>query len=423
MIPVTRCNYIDAEILPSECLFGRDKELKELNTKIKNNRWTVVSGKRLVGKTTLTKTAASESGRPFIYIDLSTVAKQSTAKNIATMDALLIQLIREAKRRNLIDWDKLKNETESHWKAQLFLNVLHSNIEYSKTKGADLKSLNLYEVFTALKSDTPPIIILDEIQLLGVEIYALASQLRGAFQQQKPKERPMVILTGSTMSITKLFSNPEEYGYEWIFDNEGYHSKPNPWFGRNWPEIFLKPLNHDEHGNEMAMGLLSKCLEESDKKGCLKSWIMKEVIQQSLGLPGVIVNFCANVSPGCENVEKIIQITRNITRGALLMELRDLGYSAYILARAKKDFRLSIRELSERLAKAYRGMAQKGTFSKRNVRTWLNEDKVLTGMVLKVLLDSGVIKEKHGKFIFAHDAYRDAARVIRVAFPDFVFSR
>lgn len=51
-------------------LYGRDLELENLVHVIREGRWSVVLGPRMVGKTSLAKASASQSRRPTIYVNL-----------------------------------------------------------------------------------------------------------------------------------------------------------------------------------------------------------------------------------------------------------------------------------------------------------------------------------------------------------------
>ena len=51
-------------------LFGRDRELGEFLRLVEHGRWTVVLGPRMVGKTSLVKSALSQLHRPTLYANL-----------------------------------------------------------------------------------------------------------------------------------------------------------------------------------------------------------------------------------------------------------------------------------------------------------------------------------------------------------------
>lgn len=51
-------------------LYGRDAELGALVRLIENGRWAALLGPRMVGKTSLSKAATAQSGRPTVYVNL-----------------------------------------------------------------------------------------------------------------------------------------------------------------------------------------------------------------------------------------------------------------------------------------------------------------------------------------------------------------
>ena len=51
-------------------LFGRDTDLRDLARLIDEGRWSVILGPRMVGKTSLAKATAHQSGRPTVYVNL-----------------------------------------------------------------------------------------------------------------------------------------------------------------------------------------------------------------------------------------------------------------------------------------------------------------------------------------------------------------
>ena len=84
-------------------LFGRDVELRNLGRLIEEGRWSVLLGPRMVGKTSLAKATARQSGRPTIYVNLwgarGTEGLLSAFLNGVNANRTLLRRVRGALRR------------------------------------------------------------------------------------------------------------------------------------------------------------------------------------------------------------------------------------------------------------------------------------------------------------------------------------
>ena len=201
-------------------LYGRDAEVESLVRLIRNGRWSVILGPRMVGKTSLAKAGAHQSGVPSVYVNLWGV------KGVAgLLDALgeginsnkpLLRRVRDTLRR-----------IEG-------LNVLGTGITIAPPS-RPLRTV--HEILDALGgAHRRTVVILDEVQELAASSGALLKLLANVFNT---RPRVTFVFTGSVFGLIRTLLAP---------------TTSSPLFGRSPVRIDLRPFDRDEAFGFLARG-------------------------------------------------------------------------------------------------------------------------------------------------------------------------
>jgi AAA+ ATPase superfamily predicted ATPase len=178
--------------LSRESLFGRDSELSSLVKHLKNGRWVVLLGARMVGKTSLARAAESElklAGIDALYVNLW---------GINTLSALLEKILYQ-----------LNADTAISARLSALLSAINGiNIgPAGVTFDRSVKPVPVFQqVFTVLgKQKKPLVIFLDEVQELSSVTPHLTRLLANIFATY-----PKIVFafTGSYSGLVKALLKP-----------------------------------------------------------------------------------------------------------------------------------------------------------------------------------------------------------------------
>ncbi|WP_291767074.1 AAA family ATPase [Caldivirga sp. UBA161] len=188
-------------------LFGRDEELDYIKRQVHAGNWIIVTGQRMIGKTSIVKVALNElssEGFRAMYINL---------QGVNSLKTLLHLMINEANKSMLF-----KDIDAS-------VNLTIGPLGITVKRGARPMT-TLLEYLLSIKRDT--VIALDEVQELAAASPQLL-KIMGNVHSSNP--RIHFILTGSYVGLVKALLEP---------------SSTSPLYGRPPVEVKLRPFTQDQ---------------------------------------------------------------------------------------------------------------------------------------------------------------------------------
>jgi hypothetical protein len=234
-----------------EDLYGRERELAELEKSVKSNPLTVVTGVRRLGKTSLILVALSE--RPGVVVDL-----RGVGRSWESLYRRINAAINDFARTNSTLWSKMKKSL----KAISGVSVMGTGVTLSW--GADRPDLaTLLERF----AEHDVVVAFDEVQTIrGVMGRKFAEVLAHLYDHTDLK----TILSGSEVGL--------------LYDFLGVEDPKAPLYGRYFHEVKLGRFSHLE-----SVDFLTKGFEQ------VKMDVQREVLEYAVerldGVVGWLVNF------------------------------------------------------------------------------------------------------------------------------------
>ncbi|ALM75552.1 ATP-binding protein [Thermococcus barophilus] len=273
----TKAYYFSrGNILPLGWLIGRHTPEPELDNKspievlekyIETKTWTAVTGPRLVGKTTFTRSIArhlEQGGYIEVYVNVAGI-KDFPSFVLKTYQKLPNSTKLEVRREYGDVTVKLGISAKGGY------GEVGKNLEHPKNTIKSYASIVLDFMLKHLPDGS--ILIWDEVQDLGEKnIATLLSSLWRVYNEiEDDEKRPEILVTGSSVRLLRLFLEPAEEGYE------------DQWFvGREFENILLRPWDRDTFENYVYAGF-----EYYDVPITLREveWLW----EYSHGLPGITV--------------------------------------------------------------------------------------------------------------------------------------
>jgi uncharacterized protein len=240
----------------ARALYGRDAELATAVRLIREGRWTVLLGSRMVGKTSLAKAAVRGSGRPSVYVNLwgarGTAGLLDAFRNGLNASRPLLRRVARALAR-----------VEG-------LSIGPAGISLSP---ATKPLRTVWDLVNVIGTELDrSVIILDEVQELAAISGPLLRALANVFSSH-----PGVgfVFTGSQFGILRTLLEPPE---------------DSPLFGRPPAEIRLQPFSR-----ETSLGFLQRGFREYGRP--FSSEQLQATVDRSLdGIPGWLTLFGNNVA-------------------------------------------------------------------------------------------------------------------------------
>ncbi len=262
-------------------LFGRDAELETLVRLIREGRWSVILGPRMVGKTSLAKAAAHQSKESTVYVNLWGVRGTSgllgALVNGLNSNPPLLRRIREGLRR------------------VTGVSIAGSGISMAPAPRPMNSTADLVRVIgdEAHRS----VIILDEVQELATVSGPFLKVLGQVFNTHPGV---VFVLTGSYFGILRTLLAP---------------SADSPLYGRPPARIQLEPFDR-----ETSLGFLRRGTQEYGLP--IHRPLLESVVDRSLdGTPGWLTLFGNHLTVGRMSVDAAERATLDEGRKVARSEL------------------------------------------------------------------------------------------------------
>jgi uncharacterized protein len=327
-------------------LYGRDREFEQLVRLIRQGRWAVILGPRMVGKTSLVKAASGAGGRPTVYVNLwgahGTEGLLNAFLNGLGSNRPLLKRLQGALRR------------------VTGVSLVGSGITLAPTAhpmGA------MADLVSVIGEEAPrSVIILDEVQELAPSSGALLKVLANVFNTHP---EVVFLFTGSYFGILRTLLEPPA---------------DSPLYGRSPVRFDL-----DAFDRPTSIGFLERGLREFDLPADREG--LGAIVDRSLdGIPGWLALFGNGVAVQRLSLAEAERATlregRKVARSELAHFLKPRDTATYWRALRVLTSPTSWTELREAL------VARRGGH--------VNEHTV--GNVLRALRDAGLIVESNHQY-------------------------
>ncbi|MCI4351809.1 MAG: ATP-binding protein [Thermoplasmata archaeon] len=322
-------------------LYGRDSQLKTLIRLVDQRRWALILGPRMVGKTSLAKSAAAQSRRPSVYVNLW------GANGTAGMLKALLDGINASKplvKRLLDAFRRVEG-----------VNVAGTGITLTPRPRPLRTVSDLVKVIGEEAGRT--VVILDEVQELASVSGALLKVLGNVFNTHPDI---VFVFTGSYFGVLRTLLEPPA---------------DSPLFGRSPARIQLEPFDR-----ETSIGFLERGFQEYRLRSNREA--IGSLVDRSLdGIPGWLTLYGNNVAVHRMTPEvaerATVQEAKTVARSELVHFLEPRDALTFWAALRKLTTSTSWTELREALS-AKRGSP-------------MNDHSV--GTVIRALRDANLIAE------------------------------
>ena len=327
-------------------LFGRDAELATMIRLIKEGRWSVILGPRMVGKTSLAKAATDRVGRPVVYVNL-----WGAKGTQGLLDAFLHGL--NANRT-------LLSRIRGTLRRVNGLSIGPAGIAL-EPRVRPLRSF--WEMLDAVAAEGErTVIILDEVQELASISGSLLKSLANLFNTH-PKV--VFVFTGSYFGILRtLLEAPPD----------------SPMYGRPPATVRLEPFSEDASVEFLRDGFREYGMEVPAEK-------LRSVVERSLdGIPGWLTLFGNNAAVGKMSMDAAERFTVDEGKKVARSEL-----SHFLEHRTPDLHWVALRAMTTEVS----WVEIRSAMSTRR-RSTVNENSVRN--VLRALRDANLISEKDHRY-------------------------